>query len=370
MGNLNTRTWVGIGFVALTIFALGSLNRGIDGRRPIYKISESYEMNRPKNGYFSPFDLSGREIDRKYIESQKNQISNKIVKSIPAAPSANGKLAQDGKSKIDSKKKAKEDSAKRAAALAEAKRRRAKLSVTMVGQGRTGLSSGETFRQSVPINQQPSQIAYYAAPVAPTIADDDHTEPKLSAGQWLSLLQNQPTAEKAIAFRKAKDYLGNKAYYYDVLVKLLVDSQPDRQAFAYNLLKSDISSATFYFLANPTEELKKHVQIYTKTIALFEQYKNKKQFGILAYALSIENANANMQALSIIKELSSRIQARSPSETPVVANGQISVLKIDDFKVFASAIKKLEKSPIEEIAQNAQSLYSFIWPMATVAGNT
>jgi hypothetical protein len=384
MFGMSPKEWAITAATAVFIFSFTLITGGgIRVHTPVFHISDSYEMKRPENTYFRKFDLSGRadqvEIIGGTAKPSGALVSDGKPKFVTGGPPANQKGKISKAPKVDPKKKRKEEAEKKKKALAEA-RRKAKLKITMVGKSRTGLSKSgpaeatsggeaQTFTEEV--------LLPLPAPKAPAIASDDKEkeDPKLSAGQWLSLLQNQPSGDNAVKFKKAKQYLGNKAYYYDVLAKLLVDSQADRQEFAFNILKSDISRETFYFLSNPTEELRKHDVTFNKVSSLFAQYKTKNQFSILSYAMSIENVNSNLMAMAIVKELSAKIQSRSPSDTATgrdnssasTLGSTVGTLKADDFKVFESSVKKLLANKDQAVAQSAKSLYSTLWPEASTA---
>jgi hypothetical protein len=393
MFGMSAKEWAITAATALFIFSFTLLTGGgIRVHTPIFHISDSYEMKRPENTYFRKFDLSGRPDQIEIVVGAPKKAEGLVSDGKPrfvtaTLPPSNQKGKVSAAPPVDPKKKAKEEADKKKKALAEAARRKAKLSVTMIGNSRNGLSKsepsvgfgGKTQVFSPEMAPQPAP-----APKPQVVAADDteKEDPKLSVSQWLSLLQNQPSNENAVKFKKAKSYLGNKAYYYDVLAKLLVDSQADRQNFAYNLLKGDVSRETFYFLANPTDELRKHDVVLQKVSALFAQYKAKSQFAILSYAMSIENTNSNLAAMAIVKELSAKIQSRSavdtatgrdnttasaptaPGATPA---STVTVFQRDDFKVFETSVKRLQTNKDSTVAQSAKSLYTTLWPEGSTA---
>ena len=375
MFNMSIKEWTISAVSTVLIIAMTLFSGGLKVRSHVPEISESYEMKRTESSFFSRFDLSGREDNLEIIgQEARKQAAAKAATTPPVADKP--KVAV-----VDPKKKAKEEAAKKKAQAEAA--RKAKLSVAVVGDSRTGLSYSVTGTVGAMDGKYSNTVLF-----APKQANNQRSakdtaqqeDPQLSAGQWLSLLQNQPSNENAIAFRKAKTQIGNKAYYYDVLAKLLVDSQADRQAFAYNLIKGDVSSETFYFISNPTEEIKKHDSVYQKLTALYDLYKSKNQFGILSYALSIENANSNLAALAIVKELYTKIQTQSNATaasavsvttgapTPTTA-GTVSTLKVDDLKVFEKLVLKLEASTNQVVVENAKSIHGVLWSATAVASN-
>ncbi len=370
MFNMSIKEWVITAVSSVSIIAFTLITGGLKVRTHAPEVSESYEMKRPESSFFSRFDLSGREDHLEVIgQEARKEKAKKAAAQAAAAKTNPAKTVA-----VDPKKKAKEEAAKKKAQAEAA--RKAKLSVAIVGDARTGLSKSETVSTNVDGRYSTTTLFVPNQPKAAAAAKDNNQQddPQLSAGQWLSLLQNQPSSENAIAFRKAKSYLGNKAYYYDVLAQLLVDSQADRQTFAYNILKGDVSSETFYFISNPTEELKKHDSIYQKVVALYDQYKTKSQFGILSYALSISNTNSNLAALAIVKELYAKIQtqasATTVSTTTAGATTVVTTLKVDDLKIFEKLVLKLEANQNESVAQVAKSLYGSVWSAAVVASNS
>jgi hypothetical protein len=381
----NWKEWMIASATALGIFCLYALGGAWHKERTAPAMSESYEMVRAKDSFWGRFDLSNREVEYKRtgmrpVEPQKQVAAGPATKATAKVPPVPTAAAKDPKlAKAEAAKKA--ALAKKQAAAALAKKNG--VSLRVVGGNSGGTISHDAQKSGI------QQTGIYGAPppqnpVAPPAQADDTQDNKLSPGQWYSLLQAQPTAANAKKFLEAKGQIGEKNYY-DILLKLLRDSQADRQKIALSILNSDVSIGTFKFLVTAPVDLQKTEAVSSGTAAIIQSYgQDRSRFLVLAQALAASDPQVIIASQTIIQASVSAMPVAAASNNPstgaVATSGsmtgqggpRVTTLSKNDFNIFKAALAHLTKNSNQQIATNAKNIYVALWqqaPDVAVAGN-
>lgn len=376
------KEWTIAGFTALGIYSLywmgGAWNKG----QGSHHINESYEMVRAKDSFWGRFDLSNREVE--YSRTGERPSQHPVAQAAQPIKTATGKVSASpaGAKKVDPKAKdpklAKAEAAKKKAALAkqQALAKKNAVSVRVIGESAKS-NSGNDFTKAASPQQQGNFVAApaAAAPAAAAPADDQQ-DTKMSAGQWYSLLQAQPTMANAKKFFEAKSQIGEKAYY-DILSKLLHDSQVERQKMALTILNADVSIGTFKFIVTAPADLQKTDLVAQGFQTLLQSYgRDRSRFLVLAQALASAEPQVVIASQGLIQ--SSIATISSPTTPPVAttnttqSGGRVSTLSKSDFNIFKPALARLLRNQNQQIADTAKSIYVALWqqmPEQAVAGN-
>lgn len=346
------------------------------------QIDESYEMQKPKNSVYGIYDLSHRRVvihkvdenGNPLVDKDNNDIDSapihpKTAKTVTPAPGAGAKSAVAATAKKDQSKKNKDKMA------------RSKLKVDIVNnQGSKPLQLQQNIdnvNKSNQVNHSdhniPQQASIRQNEPRTEEADKDEQQ-KLSPGQWFSLLQNQPTKDNATKYLKSKNQIG-MANFYDIITKLLKDSQSDRQKAALYILDQDVSLETYVYFLKLPEDFKKQEVIAKSVAASLKKYEDKSRFLILARALELKDSRvviATQNTILSIVEAQARGGAvsNSPPSNPASASAD-SAGKISksDFYVFKLTLSRLSASSEKEIASVATRIYSALWQGTIVADN-
>jgi hypothetical protein len=343
-------------------------------------LEESYEMQRPSDELVGIYDISNRKIKIRKVDENGNPIEeNKSENQIAGENSQNvnaktdgAKTAAPGTPNNNAKNAKTGNQAKNQNAKNSAKK--PKLSVDVVGNNNNKMKADSAFdtkNNSTVKNTQPNTVNTY---VEPTVANNEQTvnaeeeeESKLSPGQWFSILQNQPNRDNALKFLKAKNQVGNQAFY-DITYKLLKDSQADRQKAALFILDQDVSLETYMFLVKTPEDLKKQESTGKQILATLKKYEDKSRFTILARALSVKDQQVVLYTQNVLLQI---IQTNKPADVAATSTSgsrpTTNQLTKSDFYVFKLAISRLTTNSEPSIANSAKEIYSALWQGTIVA---
>jgi hypothetical protein len=327
----------------------------------------SYEMPRPKN-FEPPFDLSDAEVIRRY-------------QTLPALP-AKSAAPIPVKAKVDPKKAAadkaaaakKEAAQKAAAAKAAAAARKKNVSVEVVDTQVAPTLTVETIAdvQTAPATAYVGSIETAQSPAA---ADEDAAEDKeedlnLSAAQWRSLLQTNPTAQNVSKFIRAKQSgkLDSNTYY-QIVHELLVDSAEDRRKAALAILDADVSAPTFVFMVTQLQQAPAEAQTALKS--RIDSYSDAAKIFVLARVMNSSSETAVLEAatsrvaaaLAIFKNSTMNTAQGHSSQT----NGTKTVramagagLTVQHFASFIPSLQRLSKNADGTVSSRASQLLTDI----------
>jgi hypothetical protein len=372
------KEWTIAGFAALGVYSLYWIGGVWKNTHSMTVVQDSYEMQRVRNGYYGQFDLSNRQIEYTKVggEATANPQANSDSAAANRAPHTQGPIAKKVAPKVDPKKAAVLKKQQQTAALKKKQEleRRQKLAVRVVDSGMKSTLSDSHPTSAVAESGVTGPVANFQSQPAvsnPPVDGEKNQELKLSPGQWFSLLQAQPTATNAKKFQAAKKDIGEKNYY-DILSKLLQDSQADRQKVALAVLNADVSVGTFQFVVKATSALQSNVTLVASLTSILGTYGNDRtRFPILAQALNSNDSQIVVASQSlIISSLKGIAAAKTPDgdipAPPPIDRGngsRVGVLSKNDFNVFKSALTKLLQSENSQVAQNARQIYSVLWQL-------
>ncbi len=333
----------------------------------------SYQMARP-NGDSVPYDLSGRQVIRTILSRPAAPAMAAVVPRAPtliSPPTGPKPPIAKTPNKILPKAKqaalAKKKAADLAAAAAKAKAKVAVRVVEAAGNGNSKIAdsgeksnlSNETSPYVAPVNSNP--------PTAETnVKAHDHEEkPKLSSGQWRSLLFVQPSAKNGSDFLAAfhsKDL--DAQSFYSISADLLSDTAADRQGLAIFILKQEDSAKTFSILVVHDND-KNPEPVKTQIHALVQSYAETPRFPALTAALGSTDSNVLSKATQLLNQSIDSQQAtasisrnsRSPGSAPV---------SVSQLKTAVPALTRLLKSEDPGIVQQAQALIAKINALSAI----
>lgn len=375
------KEWTIAGATALGIYSLywmsGAWNRGGNTSQ---QIEESYEMVRAKDSFWGRFDLSHREVE--YTRTGERPSEHKVAANLAPAPAkvfagktpATQILPKKNDPKAKDPKLAKAEAAKKKAALAkqQALAKKNAVSLRVVGDNPKSTLSQDPQQNNKPPTQNVAVVAPApAAQTAPANPAEDPADAKLSPGQWYSLLQSQPTSANAKKFFEAKSQLGEKSYY-DILSKLLRDSQAERQKVALVILNADVSIGTFKFLVTAPADFQKTDVVAKGFVMLIQAYgQDRSRFLVLSQALTSAEPQVVLSSQALIQTSVASISTAT-NTTQQQTGTRVSTLSRNDFNIFKPALARLIKNQNQQIADNAKNLYIALWQQApdqAVAGN-
>lgn len=316
-------------------------------------------------------------------------VSNPEAPAVAAAAPAPVKPAdtKDGRKKAADDAKAKKEKAlAEAKAKARAQQQKSRLQAEATALEARRAAAAAAARAADANNNNPNNpnntaaaVAFVPTTPAPVPATDSSADEeeaaKLSPGQWFSLLQAQPTAANAAKFKAAKSQVGDKDYY-DIIAKLLVDSQADRQKLALSLLQRDYSISTFEFLVKPPAQVQANEPMMTAMAALVKTYNSDRaRFSVLAAALNSKDQLVVTTSQSLILEA---LRRRTPADTGVqsgtststIPRGAVVSYSQNDFLVFKASLGRLMSSQVPEVAQRAREIYTSLWQDAAGSQQT
>lgn len=353
MRNLDNKIEFAIGVTAVVLFAsLGYFLNGVKSKSPGEILNMVYQMPRPSNYSAAGFDLSGREVDREYVNpflKKKADSKDKKADSIknvnqPLNPSkeAAGKKAQAANKKNDKKK--------------------GEVSVSVVEKDENGLSGSaeENFQPAIGSNVK------MMAPQTANAEELDNTKKNLdrdnqmSPDQWRSLLAAQPTAKNlnllVAAFNQKQI---DEAAYFTIITDLLSNSKSEVQVLGVYGANAVPSAKSFALLAQAESSLSPEAASQANKV-MAGYSKSARQSAIM-------KVMGSGDSVVVTKAISVLIAGYENAKTEVGGDrgdrGEVSEQALASFLKFVPVLRSLQgssDSKVSSAANQALGLFNVV----------
>jgi hypothetical protein len=302
----------------------------------------TYSMVRPTDSN-SEFDLTGRDLNRTFIEGHKN----KVAANKPAnQDDAKAKAAAAAKKAADEKKK-----------QANAKKKTGSLQLTDVNTR----SNSTTIATNHVDTSSPANDVAPAEQGAPKKEDPVSThstkDDVKSASQWRALLHSQPNNTLADAFVAAHAaHEIDDGSFYQIAFELFTDTAADRSAVGLHILQKDQSMTSFVYIGKMYSKVNEGLQL--KLWAILQTYSSPNKFPGLAAALNSGDSHVFQLAKQVldiaINNVAANIQSSRDGRTVA------GTASLNSFKIFIPILTRLSSSPDQSIVQIASQILARI----------
>ncbi len=359
MFNLDLKEWVIVGAAGLAIFGIYSYKHSSDISKPMFEVSDSYEMIRPTEVYNS-LDLSGRRVIR-LGEQPATRDPQKTATTAKVDPK------KEDPKKVAEQKKKEEEAKKKAAALAAAKKK-ASLQVTTIGQ-----NTKSTFDQkdSTPQSNNNNDNYYYqpTSQNTPEVTQQEEKkdEPRTLAEWERDLFGAQlekKTLTDLIKAHQNKKISPND--YMKLVTRMLHDQSHGgiRQTKAIEvILETDISAESFAVAVIYIKEISPGDPLVTKLERIIGFYNDKNspsKLPILAKAMAINNVEVKKQALDFAEPWLAKIKPGTQSEGRQPAGATLADLR----STFKNPLASLASSSDQDLSSRAKGWLAILLPTA------
>lgn len=372
----NWKIWVGVGALGFVLVYLATFSAGKLVQKASYEPEGavySYQMPRVESAE-APFDLSGRNVERKIIGALEGSKAG-----LGATGSATATLAKDKnlKAKAKSSKpnltpaQAKALAAKKnadivkaknlakAKALHEERRRRFQMQILQDKERARFQAEMEAGGDWNPMSVnfvggfEGSAPAQDAGP-GDSKKEEDET---LSVAQWRALLQVSPSASNVSRLVKA---LGKGevevAAFYQIAKELLMDSAADRRKAGLLLLSSVATVASYEFMVLHQSEFSPEVQAELKQE--IAKYSQPAYLSVTSRVLSTSKESAVLS--SALGNLTTAVEAYKKQPAPGTISGQGGSkeprITISALSQFLNGLNGLGQSEDPLLADQAKNL--------------
>ncbi len=293
----------------------------------------TYEMPRPKSFQGSDFDLSGREIDRKYI--------NPFVKKSAQAKAEEAKKLE----------------AKKAAANAKKDNKTAKKDETKKPEVTARVVAGNPEKKWDANNWNNSAQSYsaYNANEQTQANEDQNKDDKMSPDQWRALILGQPTKanmDKLIAARNKGDV--DSSTYYMIINDLLKSNKAENQTLGLYGAQVYGDAGAFVVVAQNQDHMDSTLQ--NKAEQFLMTYTQASRINNLASVLSSTDTVVLMKATAVV--VAGYQAARNGTNISQTDNRNgrgSSVSPVASYQKFIPLFQKLAQSSDSTIAALANS---------------
>jgi hypothetical protein len=317
-----------------------------------------YEMPRPKSFNGGEFDLSGREIDRRYL----NPFEKK--KALEAAAKAKGSVEANAKAAAAAK--VAQENAKKSEAA-----KKAKVTARVITKdAKAGLNGSDGFTESQ--NQTPPAVVAAAgnAAAAPAPAADSSPakDDKLSPAQWIALILGQPTQANMYKLMQAiQSGDAEQDTFYTIVSELLKSTSSDKQKLALYAVNAEPTAQSFAAIVENEVHLSGDLKAKAETFLESFKAPTPARASVLAKVLQIPDAAVVVRATSIFIEGYAAVSLGT--QTPTPGSVTVSIMSVKTYSsYFVSVFTHLQASSDETIRQSGQKGLSTI-NISNVAAN-
>lgn len=327
------------GCIALMVAGLGFV-----AKAPVESVLQEqdivYEMPRPKASFLSVlFDLSDREVTRKYVNPFGKKKDQKKV-----AEQAKMPVAQPKPQKVVQKKAEKKDA-----------NEQKKVDVQIVGDDtQTQFTEDNFWAQSAPrvVKNNPAQ--------AKAKDSKDAKQNALSGSQWRALILAQPTSEnisKLVDAYQSREV--DDDTFYTIVTDLFRDNKVEHQQLGLAALRSVYNEKSFAVTAQYMDSLAPEVQTSAQSYLL--SYTGSGRLNILMSALQSSNKETVATAVEVVVNgYKSSKSGATPLTDPRTARGDVNTNSTNNYSKFVPIFRQLAQSPDAMIAGLANSALSEI----------
>ncbi len=329
--------------LALSLFGLFSLFRPMSERRGFETNDITYEMARANSFTPAEYDLSGREIDREYVnpfEKVEAPTSKKTDKKSGAmAKKAQAKKAQNKKAQAQNKKKPGVD-------------------VHVVEDSKRTLSeSGDD--QTVAALAPETRNLQKTEPKKNEDSDEKNKDQR-SPDQWKALLLAEPTYEN---MKKLILAFSNKeiepVHFYKILQSLIENQNPQTQSVGLYGAQSFPTVESFTLIVKSEDILTGNAKKFSEQILL--AYNQPQSVGVLGQVLRSSDEAVVLKAGEIIMAgIQKYKNGESVAEGNRTSRGDVKIKSATQYSVLIPTLQQLASHSNGTVVQLANSVLSQI----------
>lgn len=338
----STQIWIGVALICGFVSLIGFLSPHIKmSRGPMGNedVAYSYEMPRGGESEDAPFDLSLRDVrrERRELEALKMKEQAKAVALV--APSGAALVAGTGAKKSNTTVTAVTQMAAAGrvtiAAVSETDRFRMKSGSGI--QNTANPNVGQIYyQQQVPAKQK-------------STTKDVEEEVVLTAAQWRSLLQTQPTNANISKFMIARS-MGQieEGSLIEIVRDLLKDSADDRRNAGLNILDQAASSKIFEFLISGKAELAFDLQLEMQKRT--ESYSTPERIMYLGPVLAGSEDKATIAGALEQISIALEVYKKSHGQNITLGLNPVSLQQLQIFTATLQLVGQNADSQVSEVA--------------------
>ncbi len=329
--------------LGITLFGLFSLFRPMSAPHGFGAKDIAYEMARPNSFTPGEYDLSQREIDRRYINP---------FEKVEAPGSTNTKKAATAATKKTDAKKAKDKKT-------QANNKKKPTSTVNVVDGRKNtLSDSEEQKTAAinpPVNQQNQNNNN-----TDKNAKDDQKKDGRSPDQWRALLLAEPTYENMKALMAAyADKQIDDGNFYKIIQSLLENQNAQTQNVGLYGAQSFPSVQSFSLIVKSEDVLSGNSKKFAEEILL--GYNQPQSIAILGQVLrSNEDAIVMKAGDVILAGIQKYKNGESISEGNRTTRGDVKIRSASQYSVLIPILQQLSTNQNTSVSQLAGSVLSQI----------
>ncbi len=329
--------------LGITLFGLFSLFRPMSAPHGFGAKDITYEMARPNSFTPGEYDLSQREIDRRYINP---------FEKVEAPTSANGKKAVTAVAKKADAKKAKDKKTQ------ASNKKKPTSSVNVVDGRKNTLSDSEeqkTAATNPPFNQQNQNNNN-----TDKNAKDDQKKDGRSPDQWRALLLAEPTYENMKALMAAySDKQIDDGNFYKIIQSLLENQNAQTQSVGLYGAQSFPSVQSFSLIVKSEDVLSGNSKKFAEEILL--GYNQPQSISILGQVLRSNDDAIVMKAGDVILAgIQKYKKGESISEGNRTTRGDVKIRSASQYSVLIPILQQLSANQNTPVSQLAGSVLSQI----------
>lgn len=299
-----------------------------------------YEMPRPKSFNGGEFDLSDREIDRRYINPFEKKKALEAAAKAKGSAETNAKAAAAAKVAQENVKKA--EAAKKAKVTAR----------VITKDAKAGFSGSDEMTNTQ--TQTPPAVAATATVNTPPVADAGAVKKevdKLSPDQWRALISGQPTQAnmaKLLVALRAGDI--DEGTFDQIVQDLMLSSNAEKQTLSLYAVKAYPSGGSFKTVVNNEDHLSATLKVEAETF--LSSYKTPQQATYLMAAMRSGDLLVVTKAFEVFK-LGYAALGTTPITAPIAgtpSTGSASTMSATTYAgLFKATFASLLVSPNQEI---------------------
>ncbi len=341
--------------LALTLAGLFSLFQPMKSYKNTDKFDIGYEMARPNSFTPGEYDLSDREIDRKYINPFEKV-------ETPAKPNANKKATNNTK----------KNQTKKAQAKSSQDKKKPTTSITLVDGRKRSLTDSDNNTEMTTTNNAPI-VAQQNKNNDDKKDKQDKDANKRSPDQWRALLLADPSYENMKALMQAySEKQIDQASYYRIIQSLLENQNAQTQNVGLYGAQGFPSVESFTVIVKHEDVLGVGNANGPKKFAeqILLGYNQAQNIGILGQVLRSNDEEVVLKAGDvIITGIQKYRNGESINEGNRSNRGDVRIRSASQYSVLIPVLQQLASTPNSNIAQLASSVLSQIQSLMAASNN-
>lgn len=338
---------IAIGIFAFALFgSLGYFINGVKDKSPQEILSLIYSMPRPASYSAAGFDLSGREIDRQYINpfAKKDDKKTKDAQGMKVVGQPLVPVAQ-------SVKKVK---------TANVAKKSPEVTVSVVEKDKD-LDSVDSLSPSIGANVIQQAVAAVQKFVQDKKDKNEDKEEVLGPNQWRSLFAADPSSKNlnslVSAYSKGKV---DEQTFYTILNDLLLNSKAEVQMLGVLGANATPSEKSFTILATNFEFFAPEVAAQADSV--MAGYSTNARQGAILKVLAGTEVNAVVRAIEVVIKGYEEVKSGVPGDRG--DRGEITEQALVSFVRFIPSLQSLRSNQDSRVANAANQALGLIQAVA------